>query len=64
MHPVTNHAIKTNDEHLSLFIRLGHLVAIKMMLKNLSQYYYSLLQPNTTSIFIFRILTPNVHKAY
>ena len=35
-----------------------------VILKNHSQYYYSLLQPNTTSIFIFRILTPNVHKAY
>ena len=63
-HPVTDHAISTNDENLSLFIHLGHLVAIKMILKNHSQYYYSLLQPNTTSNFIFRILTPDVHKAY
>ena len=49
-HPVTDHAISTNDENLSLFIHLGHLVAIKMILKNHSQYYYSLLQPTKHNI--------------
>ena len=38
-HPVTDHAISTNDENLSLFIRLGHLVAIKMIHIGCNIYY-------------------------
>ena len=38
-HPVTDHAISTNDENLSLFIHLGHLVAIKMIYMGRNIYY-------------------------